>query len=106
MNNTIEFTKKIYMFLTYSAYILYITIFLGVWNTAPQYLDDVNYYLKVFIGLVLVITFNPVIKITPSYIHKNISFSAGLLLLTSTTFSAFQQRVSKTVKRVKDEVLE
>jgi hypothetical protein len=106
MVNNIEFTKKVYTFLSYSAYILYVVIYLGAWNKAPQYLDDINYYLKIFVGIVLVVTFNPIVRFRPSSIHRNISFSAGLLLLTSTTFSTFQHRLNKTVKRVKDDILE
>jgi glucan phosphoethanolaminetransferase (alkaline phosphatase superfamily) len=104
INNT-EFTKNVYMFLSYAAYILYVVIYLGAWNKAPQYLDDINYYLKVFIGIVLVVTFNPIVRFRPSSIHRNISFSAGLLLLTSTTFSTFQNRLNNTVKRMKNDVL-
>lgn len=104
ISNT-EFTKKVYSFFLYSSYILYIIIYLGAWNKAPQYLDDINYYLKIFIGVVLVVTFNPFIYLRPSSIHRNISFSAGLLLLMSTTFSAFTNRLNKTVTLVKDDIL-
>lgn len=106
MINSIEFTENIYIFITYSFYILYVLVYLGVWNSAPYYLDDLNYYMKIFVGTVLTITFNPFIRFRPSYIHRNISFSAGLLLLTSTTLGGFQKRISNTVKRVKDEILQ
>lgn len=104
MINNIDFLRHIYYFITYSIYILYFVIYFRLWNTAPQYLDDLNYYLKIFVGIVLVITFNPFIRFRPSSIHRNISFSAGLLLLTSTTLSAFSNRVNNTVSRVKSEL--
>lgn len=101
-----ELTKHIYTLLTYSIYILYVAIYLGVWNTAPEYLQDVNYYLKVFIGTMLAITFNPFYTFKSSSIHRNISFSAGILLLTSTTLTSFTDRLQTTVKRVQQDILQ
>lgn len=101
MNNI----KKIYKTLTYSIYIIYIMIFLGMWNSAPEYLDDLNYYLKIFVGIVLTYTFNPFYKIPADKIHMDIAFSAGLLLLASTSLNALVIRLTDTYNRVKDEIL-
>lgn len=105
MNNS-EFTRKIYRTLTYSIYIIYVLLFLGIWNSAPEYLDDLNYYLKIFVSLVLLYTFNPLYNIKFDKIHKDIAFSAGILLIASTSLKAFQNRISNTYKRVKDDLLQ
>ena len=101
MTYNIHITKNIYKTLTYVIYSLYLLMYLGLWRSAPIYLDDLNYYLKIFIGAVLVFTFNPFVHIRSGYVHRNISFSAGLLLLASTTLSSFQKRVANTANRVK-----
>ena len=38
---------------------LYIVILLVLSATAPQYLDDLNYYVQIYVSLFLVYRFNP-----------------------------------------------
>tara|TARA_Y100000780_G_C13557099_1_gene367641 strand:- start:496 stop:816 length:321 start_codon:yes stop_codon:yes gene_type:complete len=96
MNNI---TKNTYRTLTYSIYILYILVFLGLWGGAPQYLNDLNYYLKIFVGTILTYTFNPFYEIKFDNIHKDIAFTAGIILLTSTSLSSFKERIDNTINR-------
>jgi len=103
--DNINITKKVYKTLIYGIYLLYGIIFLGLWSSAPDYLEDLNYYLKVFVGIVLTYIFNPFYKQEFHSIHGNIAFSAGLLILTSTSLTAFQKRIQNTFVRVKDEIL-
>jgi len=98
-------TKNTYRTLTYSIYALYILIFLGLWGGAPQYLDDLNYYLKVFVGIVLTYTFNPFYKIKFDKIHRDIAFTAGFLLITSTSLNSFKERTEELIKRLKRKLI-
>lgn len=100
-----DITKKLYRTFIYGIYILYVVVFLGLWSNAPSYLNDLNYYLKIFVGLILVYVYNPIYKMRLDNIHKEISFSAGILLLTSTSLDAFQKRITNTYKKVTDELI-
>ena len=55
--------------------------------TAPQYLDQLHSYIKLYISLFLIIRFNPLRKLEFSELDKEISFSAGVFLLTTTTIT-------------------
>ena len=63
--------------------ILYVGIFLGVWANAPQYLNDLQYYVKIYVGLFLIYRFNPFRNIKFTNLDRRIAFSAGMLLVAS-----------------------
>jgi hypothetical protein len=84
--------KKIYKYLTYSIYILYVLAFLGLWASAPEYLDIFQSYLKLIISLILIYYFNPFTKTNIKYyhLHKEVAFTAGIFLLTSISFDSLR----------------
>ena len=57
---------------------------IGISKTAPMYLDDFDYYVKIYISLFLLWRFNMFRKIEFNELDRKIAFSAGLFLFTST----------------------
>lgn len=99
-----ETYATIYNYGKYIIYILYALIILGLWDAAPDYLNVVEYFFQIFVGLVLIYANNPFTKHRYSAIDKQIAFSAGMFLLTSTTVSAFLRRIRHPLQGVNTSV--
>ena len=86
--------ERVYYYCMFIIYILYGLSFLGIWNKAPIYLENMNIFFKLFISIVLIYLFNPLQKtITCTDFHMRIVFSAAVFLITSTTFSAIKLNI-------------
>lgn len=68
---------------------LYIAIFFGISANAPQYLDVLNSYVKIYVSLFLILRFNPFRKVKFTELDGKIAFSAGMFLLTTTALHNF-----------------
>ena len=85
---------------TYLTYILYVLVYLGVWKNAPNYLNLLEYFFRIFVALVLIYFFHPFAKTTFTTFHRRVVFTAAIYLLTSTTFSVFLKQASEVKSRV------
>ena len=81
----------IYYILNFIFVILYILSFLG--QEDKDYTDMLNQCYKIFIALVLIYFFNPWSKEKLNDFNKKIAFSAGLLLLLTTSISVFIKNI-------------
>ena len=77
-NNTFDIVRGVTL-------ILYILILFGLTASAPQYLDDLNYYVQIYVSLFLIYRFNPFRHVKVNELDVKISFAAGMFLLFSTT---------------------
>jgi len=83
-------------------YVSYILIFLsaiGFSETAPEYLANLDYYVKIYVCLFLIWRFNPLrsnIKFTD--LDRKIAFSAGIFILTTTTLNEYLDDIKKYIK--------
>lgn len=100
------FNKKIHYFqnilfdvVIYITYILYIAIALGISANAPQYLDDLQYYIKLYIGLFLIYRFNPFRHIMFTELDSKIAFNAGWFLLTTIFVDGMLKTYLDTIKQ-------
>ena len=75
-----DFWFNIFIVLTYSLYILFA---IGLFKGAPQYLELLDYYVKIYISLFLLWRFNPFRKIHFTELDRKIAFSAGIFLFTT-----------------------
>jgi hypothetical protein len=57
---------------------------LGISVNAPQYLDELQYYVKLYVSLFLIYRFNPFRRVKFTGLDAKISFSAGIFLLATT----------------------
>jgi hypothetical protein len=69
-------------------WVLYIIVALGLSLHAPNYLDTLKEYTKLYISLFLILRFNPFyhpwFKNTFTLLDQRIVFNAGIFLLTTT----------------------
>ena len=75
-----DFWFNIFIITTYALYILFA---IGIVKSAPQYLETLDYYVKIYISLFLLWRFNPFAKIHFTELDRKVSFSAGIFLFTT-----------------------
>jgi len=88
------------IFIIFSYVIIFISFF-GFSNSAPQYLENVDYYFKIYICLFLIWRFNPfrtVYKFTD--LDRKIAFNAGLFILTTTALNKYLVEAQEKVKKI------
>lgn len=66
-------------------YLLYFSIALGLSATAPKYLSFLDYYVKIYVSLFLILRFNPFRHVKFTQLDKKIAYNAGLFVLFATT---------------------
>jgi hypothetical protein len=97
-----SYYEKAYKYLSYISYVLYIITFLGLWNSAPDYLEIFQTYLKFLISIVLIYYFNPFVTYRYNNVHKDIAFTAGIFLITSISFDVLINNFKKTYMDVRN----
>ena len=96
----------IYNVLIYSWYIFFALSKLNLWEHADLYLEKSAYYLKMYIGVMLLYYFNPLKKLEMKPIHRNMVFTAATFILFTSTFEEFFSRVRNDTYHVKDKLLD
>jgi hypothetical protein len=77
------------LFVVFSYSLIFISFF-GFSDSAPQYLENIDYYFRIYICLFLIWRFNPfrtVYKFTD--LDRKIAFNAGLFILTTTALNKY-----------------
>ena len=85
----------------FMSYILLFASYIGFSNTAPEYLETMDYYIKIYICLFLIWRFNPLRKLDKfTELDRKIAFSAGLFILTTTTLSQYIDNIKNTIASI------
>lgn len=74
----------IFNYIIFFSYALFFIAFFGIWANAPDYLDELQYWTKIYVSLFLIWRFNWFRNVKFTELDKKIAFSAGLFLLTTT----------------------
>lgn len=99
-----ELYQRIFLWATYFIYLMYFFVYFRIWKEAPIYLDDAEYYFKLYISLLLLYFFNPFYNLRMNNFHKRVAFSAGFFLIATTSFEALLEHLKNTQKRIIDKV--
>jgi hypothetical protein len=101
MDKLTKFQNNAFTIFIISTYLIYILSAIGITKTAPTYLDDFDYYVKIYISLFLLWRFNMFRKIEFNELDRKIAFSAGLFLFTSTAvYNILTDYVKASAKNV------
>lgn len=81
------------LFFLYSlraSFILYIIVLLGIGGFAPQYLEQLKSFLRIYVGSLLVLYYNPITYSERKFgeFDRQLVFSSGIFLLLSSTVIA------------------
>jgi hypothetical protein len=85
-----------------ATYLLYILFAIGIFKSAPQYLEKLDYYVKIYISVFLLWRFNPFRTIHFTELDRKIAFSAGIFLFTT---SAVNQILTTYLMDVKNNII-
>jgi hypothetical protein len=94
-----RFQNNVYDILVYITWILYIAIALGLSANAPQYLDDLQYFIKLYISLFLIFRFNPFRRVKFTGLDAKIAFSAGVFLFGTTAIDSILKNYLTELKQ-------
>ena len=97
--NIHKFQNRIFDIIVYITWALYIAIALGLSANAPQYLDDLQYYVKMYVSLFLIYRFNPFRRVQFTSLDAKIAFSAGVFLLATTAIDSILKTYLIDVKK-------
>jgi len=87
--------------LLYISYFLIIISFLGFSKTAPVFLENIDYYIRVYVCLFLIWRFNPLRHVEQfTDLDRKIAFSAGMLIITTTVLNQYILYVKQKIKNV------
>lgn len=92
-----EFQEKIFTFAIILSWVLYIAIALGLWSKAPIYLNDLQYYTKIYVSLFLVLRFNPFRTVEFTQLDRAVAFSSGVFLLGTTFINLILEQYVTTI---------
>lgn len=85
-------------FITIS-YILIFVSFLGLSQSAPKYLETLDYYIRIYICLFLMWRFNPLrTHYEFNELDAKIAFSAGAFILTTTALNQYLTQIREFIK--------
>lgn len=94
---TYKLQEYFYKILLYLSIILYIFVSIGIFYSAPQYLELVHNIMKTYVSLFLMIRFNPFSIFELTNFDKQIAFGAGLTLFGSTALNEFLKRHAQRI---------
>jgi hypothetical protein len=95
-SNLHEAQSNFFNLFIYISYALLFISALGISQTAPKYLDYMEYYIRIYICLFLMWRFNPLReKYEFTELDRKIAFSAGLFILTTTALNQYIEELKK-----------
>lgn len=100
--------KKIFLYGINLSYILYFIALFGITGYAPEYLNYLRTFLKVYVAILLIVLYNPYTfrkKREFGEFDRKLVFSSGIFLLLSTTLIGgmeeyFRQQGTKIVEDI------
>lgn len=88
MTNIHKIQEKIFNIVIVTNYILYFAIILGISINAPTYLASLDYYVKMYVSLFLLLRFNPFRKVEFTELDRKIVFSSAIFIFTTTAINS------------------
>ena len=99
------FQKNAFDYIFYLIYALMIISALGFSESAQKYIEQIDYYVRIYICLFLICRFNPLRKHYEfTNLDAKIAFTAGFFILTTTALNTYiiniKDKATNTVKDV------
>ena len=93
------FQFRAFTLIIYVTWILYIVIALNLSVSAPEYLNYLQSFMKIYISLFLIYRFNPFRRVKFTELDSKIAFSSGLFLLGTTTIDNILTNYISSIKQ-------
>ena len=93
-----EYQEHLFTLSIYATYFLIAAAYLGISTAAPKYLNDLNFYVKIYVCLFLLLRFNPFRKMDSfTTLDRKIAFSAGIIIFTTTILDSYILEMKDTI---------
>lgn len=92
------FQQKVFTFVIGLSWFFYALIAFGLSSAAPIYLNDLQYYTKIYVSLFLLLRFNPFRKVKFTELDRKIAFASGVFLLGTTAINSILIRYLSNIK--------
>jgi hypothetical protein len=79
--------EKAFIYISYVINILYIMVFLHIWDDGAKWLTAVNSYRNAFIAILLLYFFHPWRKLKCTEFHRQMILSTGIFLFTTSSLN-------------------
>ena len=101
MSSTLhKYQERLFNLFIYTSYFLIIVSALGLSESAPKYLANLDYYIRVYICLFLMWRFNPLrTHYEFTDLDRKIAFSAGAFILTTTALNQYIDNIKEYAKQ-------
>lgn len=81
--------------------VAYVAVVVGIINQKPDYLVVIDFWLKVFMGVFLVVRFNPFTSVKFTEFDRKVVFATGVFLLVITVVNNY---LASYVEKLKTDV--
>jgi|1048.fasta_scaffold148099_1 hypothetical protein len=81
--------NRAFDFIIILSWVMYIVIALKISVNAPEYMNYLEFYLKIYIGLFLLYRFNPFRKIVFTELDRKVAFNSGIFIFTATALGSY-----------------
>jgi hypothetical protein len=96
-----KYQERLFNLFIYTSYFLIIVSALGLSESAPKYLANLDYYIRVYICLFLIWRFNPLrTHYEFTDLDRKIAFSAGAFILTTTALNQYLEDFKDKIKQL------
>ena len=94
-----KWQERLFDIFIYVSYLLIIVSSLGLSQSAPKYLQSLDYYVRIYICLFLMWRFNPLrTHYEFTDLDRKIAFSAGAFILTTTALNQYLDVIIHYIK--------
>jgi len=100
----IKYIQNTFTIFSYLWYIFYAISLTNIYPDGKFYLDNITYFYYLFIGSILLISFNPFYRFKYNEIYGQMAFSAALHLILSLNLMEIFNRVNNLEKRLKKDI--
>jgi hypothetical protein len=92
--------EKLFDIFIIISWILVVISALGFSQDASKFLQDLDYYVRIYICLFLIWRFNPFKRHYEfTNLDRKIAFSAGMFILTTTALNQYLEKFKNTIKK-------
>jgi hypothetical protein len=96
-----KYQEQLFNLIIYASYFLIIVSALGLSESAPKYLANLDYYVRIYICLFLMWRFNPLrTHYEFTDLDRKIAFSAGVFILTTTALNQYLDSIKEYMKKL------
>jgi len=98
--------QEAFLYTLFGLHIVYVAILFGVIEHEPVHIRNIDFWAKVYTSVFLLWRFNPISPAKFTDFDRNVVFSAGVFMFTSTIVTEYVSKAKKLARKVGRSVLD